>query len=123
MPSLTDFATTAQEQILDSLKVGQDAVIDGLKTLSATVESVLADLPSLDAVPGFENVPFASELPTASEAVSNAFAFAQKLITAQYEFVESVLETVGSTAAKAAPGSPAPASPAPGSPAPGSASA
>lgn len=101
MPFLTDFANTAQEQILDSLKVGQDAVIDGLKTLSATVESVLADLPGIDAVPGIENVPFASELPNASEAVSNAFAFAQKLVSAQCEFVGSVLETVGSTAAKA----------------------
>ena len=107
MPLLTDFAATAQEQILDSLKIGQDAVVDGLKTLSAAVESVLADVPGLDAVPGIENVPFASELPNASEVVANAFGFAQKLITAQYEFVESVLETVGATAAKATPGSPA----------------
>jgi hypothetical protein len=77
--TLTEIVSSAQEQLFASLKQGQDAIVDGLKTVSGTFEGL---------------VPFADQLPDPGEAVSTAFAFAQEALANQRQFVESVLSAV-----------------------------
>jgi hypothetical protein len=100
MSTITEITTTAQEQLLDTIKFGQDAIVDGLKTLSEAVDGLV---PSA-ALPGLDALPFASALPNAKETVTAAFSFAQKLLANQCEFAGSVLETVGTMAANSVPG-------------------
>jgi hypothetical protein len=73
--------STLQDQFMDTLKQGQAAVVDGLKSLSDSVEAVVPS--SVPDLPGL--------------------AFARRILTAQFEFASSVLSTVGDLAAKAVP--------------------
>ena len=96
MPTITEFVTSTQDQVIATLKQGEEAIVDGLRSVGDTVE-------------GF--VPFTASLPKPADVVESAFGFANTVLASQRDFVESVLSAVLPAAPKAAPK--APASPAP----------
>jgi hypothetical protein len=80
IPSVKD----VQNQILASVRKGQDAVIDGIAAWVDTVKSATPDLP---AVPGLD------KLPKPEEYVRNAYDLAEKVLAGQREFAEKVVKT------------------------------
>jgi hypothetical protein len=99
---MTDPRTATQElqlQVLDSIRKGQGAVVDALKTWAEVVQSVTPPLP----VPA---VPFADKLPKPSEMVADAYDFAGQLLATQRKFTEDVLQLSASVLDS---GTPAPA--------------
>jgi hypothetical protein len=93
--------------VLETVKQGQEAIVKAVRTWADVSKNLIPDLPPL---------PFADQLPATSELVENAFAFADKLIEAQREFANAILEAakpVYATADKAVKnGAPAKATPA-----------
>ena len=89
---MTDTRTATQElqaQILDSIRKGQDAVVDALRTWADAVHSVTPSLP-------VSAVPFADKLPKPKDLVEDAFDFAAQLLAAQRKFAEDVLQVTTS---------------------------
>ena len=78
----TEVAKNAQEQTLKSVKQGQQAVVEAVRTWAIAVEKTLPETPAL---------PFADKLPTPAEIVKTSFDFAEQLLKTQREFVESLL--------------------------------
>jgi hypothetical protein len=78
----TEFAQTAQEQILRSIKQTQSVVVEAVRTWATAVEKTLPDAPAL---------PFADKLPSPAEIARTNFEFAEQLLKAQHEFVQNVL--------------------------------
>jgi hypothetical protein len=90
MPTITEFVTSTQDQVIATLKQGEEAIVDGLRSVGDTVE-------------GF--VPFTAQLPKPADVVESAFGFANSVLASQRDFVESVLSAVLPAAPKA-PASP-----------------
>ena len=89
---MTDPRTATQElqaQILDSIRKGQDAVVDALRTWAEAVHSLTPSLP-------VSAVPFADKLPKPRDLVEDAFDFAAQLLAAQRKFAEDVLQVTTS---------------------------
>ena len=86
MPTaLTEITAKVQDQVLEVLKTGQDAVVDTVTTVAGTVQRVL---------PEPARGPLAANLPLATEAADQAFGFAGKVLEAQHKFVTRVLTAV-----------------------------
>lgn len=85
MPTATEFSNATQEQVLDGIKQGQKAVIDAVGAWARTIESIVP------ATPGLPNLPLAESIPTPVQVVTEAFAFAEKLIASQRDFALQVL--------------------------------
>ena len=75
--------TQAEQQYLDAVREGQQAIVDAVEAWSRNVEHLSGSHPP---------VPGAPELPTAQEVVENAFDFAEQLLAAQREFARNLLE-------------------------------
>ena len=100
---MTDTRTATQElqaQLLDSIRKGQDAVVDALRTWADAVHSVTPSLP-------VSAVPFADKLPKPKDLVEDAFDFAAQLLSAQRKFAEDVLQVTAPVVGGAAPAEPA----------------
>lgn len=86
MPTpLTDITNRVQDQLLEALRAGQDAVVDTVTTVAGTVERV---------IPEPAKGTLAANLPLAAEAADQAFGFAGKVLEAQHKFVSRVLSAV-----------------------------
>jgi hypothetical protein len=83
MATATEMITGLEDQILDSVKQGQEAIVKAVRTWADASKNLIPDLPPL---------PFADQLPNVSELVENSFAFADKLIASQREFAAAILE-------------------------------
>ncbi|HEX5266381.1 MAG TPA: hypothetical protein VFW24_06375 [Acidimicrobiales bacterium] len=99
MPTaITEITSKVQEQLLDALRAGQDAVVDTVTSVAGTVERVLPE-------PAKGTLAF--NLPLATEAADQAFGFAEKVLDAQHRFVTRVLSALtpedGTAASKPAP--------------------
>lgn len=98
MPTpITEITNRVQDQLLEALRAGQDAVVDTVTTVAGTVERVL---------PEQAKGTLAVNLPLATEAADQAFGFAGKVLEAQHKFVSRVLSAVtpaDQAAPKAAP--------------------
>lgn len=107
MATATDMFTGLEDQVLETVKQGQEAIVKAVRTWADASKNLIPDLPPL---------PFADQLPNVTELVENSFAFADKLIASQREFAAAVLEAAkpvfgaadkavknGSQAAKATP--------------------
>ncbi len=70
MATATDMFTGLEDQVLETVKQGQEAVVKAVRTWADASKNLIPDLPPL---------PFADQLPTTTEIVENAFAFADKL--------------------------------------------
>ncbi|MEW6475866.1 MAG: hypothetical protein AB1679_26720 [Actinomycetota bacterium] len=107
MATATEMITSLEDQVLETVKQGQEAIVKAVRTWADASKNLIPDLPPL---------PFADQLPNVSELVENGFAFADKLIASQREFAAAILEAakpVYGAADKAVKnGAPAKASPA-----------
>jgi len=83
MANATEMITGLEDQVLETVKQGQEAVVKAVRTWADASKNLIPDLPPL---------PFADQLPNTTEIVENAFAFADKLLASQREFVAAVLE-------------------------------
>jgi hypothetical protein len=81
-------ATTAtqdvQEQILSTVRKGQEIALEALKTWVDTVQSVTAKIPSVE-------IPFADQLPTPHAVVTSSYKFAEQVLSNQKKFADEVL--------------------------------
>ena len=78
-----------QDEILNTVRKSQEAVIDAIRTWSETVQSIT---PKLPAVP----VPGADKLPKREDVVASAYDFAEQLLAGQRKFAEEVVKATAS---------------------------
>jgi hypothetical protein len=83
MSTVTELTETAQEQTLAAIRQSQRHVVEAVRAWAEAVEK---------AVPAVPAVPLSEELPTPQQVVEASFSFAEKLLKAQREFAEQVLE-------------------------------
>ena len=83
MANATEMITSLEDQVLETVKQGQEAVVKAVRTWADASKSLIPDLPPL---------PFADQLPNTTEIVENAFAFADKLLASQREFIAAILD-------------------------------
>jgi hypothetical protein len=84
MPSTTKNATDdLQGQILDTIRKGQEAYIDTLRSWTEAAEQL---------VPGTAPWPGTDRFPTPAELVDTAYDFTSELLKAQREFVHKALQ-------------------------------
>jgi hypothetical protein len=74
-----------QNEVLNTVRKSQEAVIDAIKTWVETVQSITPKIPAVD-------VPFADKLPKPEEVVASAYDFAEQLLASQRKFAEDVLK-------------------------------
>jgi predicted RecB family nuclease len=85
-----------QAQVLDGIRKSQEAVIDGMRAWTETVQQLVPG--------GAQAVPGASQLPSPAEVVDSVFDFAAQLLgasTAIGERVQEETKKAADTAAKA----------------------
>jgi hypothetical protein len=99
MPTaISDIAERVQDQVLEAVKTGQDAVVDSVRTLADRLDKSL---------PESTRASLGANLPAATEAVDSAFALAGRLLDTQHSFIQRVLDVVGAkTAAPVAEATP-----------------
>jgi len=85
MTDTRNIAKDLQDEILNTVRRSQAAVVDAIQTWTATVQSITPELPDV-------SVPFAGKLPKPSELVANAYDFAEQLLASQRKFAEDVLQ-------------------------------
>jgi hypothetical protein len=81
MSTYAELSKTAQEQILATIKQGQELALAGVELWASTV----APLTKGQQVP----VPF--ETPAPKDVVANSFGFAEQLLAAQKQFAEQIV--------------------------------
>jgi hypothetical protein len=74
-----------QSEIINAIRKSQEAIVDAIETWASTVQSVRPELPDL-------NLPFADKLPKPEDVVTNAYDFAEQLLSTQRQFAEDVLK-------------------------------
>ena len=74
-----------QNEVLTTVRKGQESVIDAIKTWVETVQSITPKVPAVD-------VPFADKLPKPEEVVASAYDFAEQLLASQRKFAEDMLK-------------------------------
>lgn len=77
-----------QDEILNTVRKSQAAVVEALETWASAVQSITPDLPAV-------NVPFAGKLPKPQELIASAYDFAEQLLASQRKFAEDVLAATG----------------------------
>lgn len=85
MTDVKEITEAVQEQVLSALKMGQTAIVEGVRTWTDTVGNITPDSLKLDSVPGLDSLPDPKELMTVS------FGFAQELLNTQKEFAQNLL--------------------------------
>ena len=95
--TVTDLATTAQEQFFEALEGVQDAVLEGVKLWRSALVTAIPD-ELVKSVP----LPKAEWLPTPAAALGVGFDFAEKLFAQQRRFAEQVLAETTTAVAKPA---------------------
>ena len=83
MATATEMFSALEDQVLETVRQSQEAVVKAVKTWAEAGKSMVPDLPPL---------PFADQLPNTVDIVENAFDFADKLLAAQRDFAAAVLE-------------------------------
>ena len=81
-------STTAQElsnEVLNTIKKSQAAIVDAIETWASAVQSIKPGLPQV-------TVPFADKLPAPHEVVATAYDLAERLLASQRKFAEDLLK-------------------------------
>ncbi|HLG01531.1 MAG TPA: hypothetical protein VI916_13770 [Acidimicrobiia bacterium] len=90
MPSVTEI----QNQVVETVKKGQDLAVDTVKGWTETVSNFVPEgLPFAEQIPNY--------IPQAKSAVNTAFAVAEQALTRQRELVIGILDTVEGRLVKA----------------------
>lgn len=79
-----DTTQEIQTQVLEGIRRSQEAVIDGMRAWTETVQQLVPGA-TQSAMPG------GAQLPSAAEVVDSVFDFAAQLLNAQRELAHSVL--------------------------------
>lgn len=79
----TDYAQTAQEQTLKTVRQGQQVIVEAIRAWASAVEKAIPETPA---------IPYSDELPKPQDIIKTSFTFAEQLLKAQKEFAESVLD-------------------------------
>jgi hypothetical protein len=74
-----------QNEVLNTVRKSQEAVIDAIKTWVETVQSITPKVPTVE-------IPYADKLPKPEEVVASAYDFAEQLLASQRRFAEDVLK-------------------------------
>jgi hypothetical protein len=74
---------TVQDQLLEAIVTGEEAVLSGVKTLAQSTQPITGKLPEM---------PFADRLPNPVDIVDNAFGFAEKLLANQRDFAVKLVQ-------------------------------
>jgi hypothetical protein len=85
---MTESRTTGrelQEEILNTVRKSQAAVVDAIQNWASAVQSITPSLPGV-------NVPFADKLPKPQDVVASAYDFAEQLLASQRKFAEEVMK-------------------------------
>ena len=85
--TVLEVATTMQDQVLDAIKAGQDALVSAVDTLADTAAPITEKLPS---------PPFADVMTKPVDLIDNYFSFVQKLLASQKDFALRLAETYSS---------------------------
>ncbi len=83
MASATEMMTALEDQVLETVRQTQEAVVKAVQTWAEAGKSVVPEMPPL---------PFADQLPNAVDMVENAFNFADRLLATQRQFAAAVLD-------------------------------
>jgi hypothetical protein len=83
MATATDMFTGLEEQVLETVKQGQEAIVKAVRTWADASKNLIPDLPPL---------PFSDQLPNTSEMVENAFALCDRILASQREFAAAILD-------------------------------
>jgi hypothetical protein len=86
--TVTDTRTVgqqAQEEILNTVRNSQSAVVEAVQTWARTVQSMTSAMPDV-------NMSFADKLPKPQELIASAYDFAGQLLASQRNFAEDVLK-------------------------------
>jgi hypothetical protein len=82
MAAATEQLTKVEDQILETLTSLQKPVVDALGRLAEKAESYVPEVGKIES------------LPTIDEFITTQFAFIEKLVANQKEFVDSVLNAI-----------------------------
>jgi len=82
MSSTNGLTKEVQEQVLETVRKSQEAVVNGVRAWSEAIKKVALPLPSY---------PLADQLPKPIDAVDGAFDLAEQLLAAQREFAHNLL--------------------------------
>ena len=74
-----------QNEVLNTVRKSQEAVIDAIKTWVETVQSITPKVPAVE-------IPYADKLPKPEEVVASAYDFAEQLLAGQRKFAEEILK-------------------------------
>ena len=98
MTDVKEITEAVQDQVLSALKVGQTAIVEGVRTWTDTVGGITPESLKAEAIPGLD------ALPDPKELMDVSFGFAEALLNTQKEFAQSLLAAAapnGSAAPKA----------------------
>jgi hypothetical protein len=84
MPTEKDPTQEIQTQVLDGIRKSQEAVIDGMRAWTETIQQLVPGT-------GQSALPRTDQLPSPAEVVDSVFDFAAQLLNAQRELAHSVL--------------------------------
>jgi hypothetical protein len=74
-----------QEQVLGTIRKGQEIALDAFKTWVETVQSLTPSIPSV-------SLPLADRLPKPHDVVARGYDFAEQILSNQRRFADEVLE-------------------------------
>jgi hypothetical protein len=83
MPNATEMYSAVEDQVLETVKQGQEAIVKAVRTWADASKNLIPDLPPL---------PFADQVPGTVDLVESAFAFADKMLASQREFAAAILD-------------------------------
>jgi hypothetical protein len=87
MATPTEMMSALEDQVLETVRQSQDAVVKAVQTWAEAGKSLVPDLPAMPFA-----MPFADQIPAAADVIETAFDFADKMLSVQREFAAAVLE-------------------------------
>jgi hypothetical protein len=81
-----------QEEILNTVRKSQAAMVEAIQTWTSRVQAITPELPEL-------NMPFSEKLPKPQDLIASAYDFAEQLLASQRKFAEDVLKATAPLAA------------------------
>jgi hypothetical protein len=95
MATPVELSKAAQEQVLATIKQGQELALAGVEIWAASMAPLVKA----------GQAPIATDLPTSEELVSNSFGFAEKLLASQKAFAQKVVRVSAPVFTAAGPAS------------------
>jgi hypothetical protein len=85
MASTTSTQQELQDQLLATVRKGQEIALDAIRTMVETIQTITPRIPSVD-------LPFTDKLPSPQDVVASSYDFAQQLLSSQRKFADEVVK-------------------------------